>query len=971
MISAVAAETFDEEGRVAASFQRERQRRLASTGVGIVVVELPGEVVRDAEDGAFALGEEEFADSFDLELFLGDPFFAERLLADGAARIEFVPALAGRRKRELRFLKETQLVRIQVGVHWQIPQTESDFDEAGRRNILPQPKSEDAVPEVTLEGGEIQTLQFGAHAGEGAAEVLRMVHQVVDDAAGMRTGKQFFATRPIGPVFPQDRLVFFLLRAVEGIKGRERQLQRRFEIAEDHFPRHEVVCAVNRTEALIVEIVRNALNSQFLQGLNESRFVLAGEVAKGDPKGVGSDVAGVEWPFDLTEEVDGNALLAEAATRSLPNRKVLAGMGMPVFQASEGEPLRHDVPTAAHDGEGIRSRPPSLLQAVEGEGSLLARNDVRLFFYDEIVWVLLDFHVHFGEESRLKIGRKCGPDLGGSGVPAYNSVVSINSGIPSMFDTDNGLSREVGSHSPIIDPLPKWLCDGRLAGEPSAILLELAERFDAACAGFSLLPESWPTFLGSRDAARFPARIGWADEPEFVEQLRAASQPLPRVDAQGSWLCSPCWCGPGIVGVVWLWSDAPRAWPQATHIELGFVAPLLLHRGSPTWRKAVEKAALDHRLEYAAALSGKLGHGFGNYLTGILGFSELSISEAAPQSTLYKYLQEVWQSATQGAQWVHLLQLFSRKLATNPLPTSLSSIVLEEAARLRSVWSQVLTFAIDVPPDLPPAAIDPDSLRKMLAHLLDNSCEAIRQAPGMVRLSARPRELSAADCLELFGGCRPGSYVEVTIQDNGVGLTPDQHGKLFHEVFFSTKPRHRGMGLAVVYSLLRAYRGGIRFRAAEPRGVVAQMYLPRHAQSEPTPELPPAGARIMVVDTDPPVREAVVRLLEQAGAKVQAFGNPHDAFRVYFQAGSVFHLVLAEVLMPGMNGYDLAQRILERDPLANFLFVTDKPSMHGLAHQDLVRKFDLVRKPFDPPQLLQTIRGALRRGLRNVTDSVS
>jgi signal transduction histidine kinase len=515
----------------------------------------------------------------------------------------------------------------------------------------------------------------------------------------------------------------------------------------------------------------------------------------------------------------------------------------------------------------------------------------------------------------------------------------------------------------LLRTLEGWLADGAFNQDPSVILAELARRFDARSAGFSLPEAVWPLYVSSPEA---PSYIGWAEEPSMVQHLRCECRPTAQADADGSWLLAPVWCGADVGGVLWLLADRERKWTRAEETALSVVSATLASLGGKPWRQAFEKGALDQRLEYAANLAGKLGHGFGNYLTGILGFTELSINEVSPQTTLHTYLQEVWQSATHGAQWVHLLQLFSRKLAIHPQPTPLAPIVHEEAARLKAVWNQVLSFTTDIPADLPAPSIDPDSLRKMLAHLLDNACESIRQAPGSVRLSARVRDLAAAECLDVVGACQPGAYLEISIQDNGIGLTDEQRHKLFREVFFSTKPRHRGMGLAVVYALLKAYRGGIRHRQAEPRGTLTQIYLPRHRQTEAPRELPLAKARILIVDTDPAVRETVSRLFEENGAKTVACGNPHDALKAYTQAGSVFHLVLAEVLMPGMNGYDLAHRILERDPLANFMFVTDKPSMHGLANQDLARKYDLVRKPFDSTQLLQAIRGSLRRGLRPV-----
>src|SRR5262249_14867151 len=184
------------------------------------------------------------------------------------------------------------------------------------------------------------------------------------------------------------------------------------------------------------------------------------------------------------------------------------------------------------------------------------------------------------------------------------------------------------------------------------------------------------------------------------------------------------------------------------------------------------------------------------------------------------------------------------------------------------------------------------------------------------------------DCLDFFGDVRPGRAIEVTITDDGPGICAEVRTRLFAEPFLTTKPRRRGLGLATVYGILHSHHGGIRLSAGPQGGIRARMVLP--IAEELPPRLEPAvvhapapGEKVLVVDDDPRVLQFVASTLERAGYRVQAVGSAGEALDRYDSQGTdPFRLVLSDVLMPEVNGVDLARRLRGLNPDVRVLFMS-------------------------------------------------
>jgi CheY-like chemotaxis protein len=379
-------------------------------------------------------------------------------------------------------------------------------------------------------------------------------------------------------------------------------------------------------------------------------------------------------------------------------------------------------------------------------------------------------------------------------------------------------------------------------------------------------------------------------------------------------------------------------------------------------------------MDNAAVVAGRLAHDFGNVLTGILGFAELSMSQLPADSPSRRYMSEVLQSAQHGAGWVRKLQNFSRRNRDKGPPSQLARIVAEEVERCREAWGSAVAVLVALGPPgvdtLPAVSLNSEALRDILRQLLDNAREAIADR-GVVAVSARTTDVSEHDCLELIGNARAGrqspSHVEVTITDTGSGLSPEARRRLFADVFFSTKNRQRGLGLAMVYAHLRACQGGLRFGPDPEQGTAVRLYLPvatepcaapvAYARGSPHPG-ETSVAPVLVVDDDPMVLEMVCRFLTQSGYRVQGTTEPAKAVDLFAAAAEPFSLVVSDVAMPGMNGYEMANRLLTLNPRIQLLFISGHADSNGAEGQ--ARDFQLLRKPFEPRALLQAVSAALR-----------
>lgn len=242
----------------------------------------------------------------------------------------------------------------------------------------------------------------------------------------------------------------------------------------------------------------------------------------------------------------------------------------------------------------------------------------------------------------------------------------------------------------------------------------------------------------------------------------------------------------------------------------------------------VDSEQLNQRLADAALIAGRIAHDFDNVLTGIMGFAELCRDRLEPGSDTNRFVSEIARAGDRGIEFTKQLHQFSRGHQTRPQPSSLASVVTAETKILPDRHrANPLTVQTSVPNDLPSLRMDSGLVGVILRHLLDNAVEAMTSS-GMVAVEASVRDLNHAAEINYLGRVSPGRYVEVQIHDSGSGITPAVRERLFTEPLYTTKFRHRGLGLATVFRILYAHEGGIRLddRAEPHSGTVARFLVP-------------------------------------------------------------------------------------------------------------------------------------------------
>jgi signal transduction histidine kinase len=248
----------------------------------------------------------------------------------------------------------------------------------------------------------------------------------------------------------------------------------------------------------------------------------------------------------------------------------------------------------------------------------------------------------------------------------------------------------------------------------------------------------------------------------------------------------------------------------------------------------MDQARIVQRLQDAAVVGGKIAHDFDNIFTGVVGFAEMVQGLLEPGTLAHQYVAEIASAGNRGIAFTQQLHVLSRSGAVRPMPTAVSSVLLREEARLRKIKGLTARLQFAAPNDLPPVAVDGGALQQVLGNLLDNAVEA-SPAGGAVRVSAALIELSEMEAGEYLGAAAAGPFVEVRISDDGPGVRDDHRAKLFVEPFFTTKVRHRGLGLPVALRILSSHRGGVRYEAGPNRGATFHVALPLAAARVPDP----------------------------------------------------------------------------------------------------------------------------------------
>ena len=370
------------------------------------------------------------------------------------------------------------------------------------------------------------------------------------------------------------------------------------------------------------------------------------------------------------------------------------------------------------------------------------------------------------------------------------------------------------------------------------------------------------------------------------------------------------------------------------------------------------------RLEPVGRLAGGVAHDFNNLLTIVGGHAHLVLQQLPPHDSLRADLAAILEATQRGATITAQLLTYARRHVVHPVVLDPGQAIAALAGTLQRLTGDEVRLGFSLGPDIWPVRIDPSQFEQLVMHLVTNARDAIR-GPGAVDLSLSNVSLAAAAAAE-HGHLPAGDYVALRVSDTGQGIDPAVLPRVF-EPFFTTKPQGEGtgLGLSSVLGSVEQAGGHVEVERTGAGGSTFLVLLPRSAaRPEPGPRSTAAGRiegteRILVVEDEPAVLELVRRTLESYGYTVMQASSPDRALRAMQEGEARVDLLLTDVVMPGMNGLELAAHLRALDKDLRVLFMSgysnDVVTDHGLLPADV----SLITKPFSPADLAAHVRRVL------------
>jgi signal transduction histidine kinase/ActR/RegA family two-component response regulator len=373
------------------------------------------------------------------------------------------------------------------------------------------------------------------------------------------------------------------------------------------------------------------------------------------------------------------------------------------------------------------------------------------------------------------------------------------------------------------------------------------------------------------------------------------------------------------------------------------------------------------RLEAVGSLAGGVAHDFNNLLTVISGSAGFALSGLPPDSPVRDDVEEISRSSARAAALTRQLLAFSRRQILQPVVLDVNEVVREMGTMLRRLISAEIELQLALGPDPATVKADPGQLEQVIVNLVVNARDAMPKG-GKLLL-----ETAIVDLDETYAeqhlGSRPGKHVMIAITDTGVGMDRQTQARIF-EPFFTTKgEKGTGLGLATVYGIVKQSGGSIWVYSEPEHGTTFKVYLPAVGESPGArlreAEVAVGGSEtVLLVEDDDAVRRLGERMLRSAGYRVLVARSGPDALALVEEgAADAIHLLVTDVVMPGMRGSDLAERLMSRHPGLRVLFMSGYSDPTFLEHRLIARGAPFLQKPFSSDALVRKVREVLRPSL--------
>jgi len=371
------------------------------------------------------------------------------------------------------------------------------------------------------------------------------------------------------------------------------------------------------------------------------------------------------------------------------------------------------------------------------------------------------------------------------------------------------------------------------------------------------------------------------------------------------------------------------------------------------------------KMESVGRLAGGVAHDFNNMLSVILGHVELAQEKIVPGHSLFTDLEYIRKAAERSAALTRQLLTFARKQIIIPKRLDLNETMEGMLNMLQRLIGENIKLVWSPGADLWPVKIDPSQIDQILVNLCVNARDAITGG-GRITVATQNVAIDAENC-GLHLDCMPGEYLLLMVSDDGCGMDQETLKKLF-EPFFTTKKTGEGagLGLAMVYGIVKQNNGVINVSSEPGQGTTFNIYLPRHQDEEellpkdvPVAPIRGGSETILLVEDELAILEMVTTMLQLQGYTVLAADTPGRAIALAQKQTEEIHLLLTDVIMPEMNGRDLALRLLSMHPYIKRLFMSGYNADVIADHSILDEGINYLQKPFLMKDLAIKVREVL------------
>ncbi len=419
---------------------------------------------------------------------------------------------------------------------------------------------------------------------------------------------------------------------------------------------------------------------------------------------------------------------------------------------------------------------------------------------------------------------------------------------------------------------------------------------------------------------------------------------------------------------IWLELDA-RAVRNAdgtTRYFEGFVHDVSERKKSEEEKRRLQEQLVQaQKMEAVGQLAGGIAHDFNNLLTAITGYSELLLGELPPEDLRRSHAEEIRKAGERAASLTQQLLAFSRRQVLEPKVLDVNVVVSDIERMLRRLIGEHIELKTRKAPDIWKVKADPGQIEQAILNLVLNARDAMPSG-GTLAIETSNAELDQ-EFARSHVPTQPGSYVMVAVSDTGVGISDDVKARLF-EPFFTTKERGKGtgLGLSTTYGIVKQSGGYLWCDSEVGRGTTFQVLLPRVeepvsevVERKTSPPIHPGDETVLLVEDEPEVRSLVQRILKTQGYTVVTAANPDEALAVAREFKGPIQLMVTDIVMPGMSGLQLAERLNPTRPDMKVLFVSGYTN-DAIGHQGVLDPGTaFLQKPFTPNALARKVREVL------------